>query len=267
MKSIFFVPSNRPEFFEKASKFDCNLIVFDLEDAIGEGQIKQGVLNILNYIELFKKDQRKYIRIDSLDYVSTLNATAKLAIDGYMVPKFEGYQVIDHILNISPDAEIILLIETVKGFQKLSQVISFQTDNIKGVAFGAEDYCQSMRCNDNLTNLLFARTRIIEAARVYGIDAYDTIYPFINDDEGFCNSLINARDMGFDGKLIIHPRQLNLFNKEKDNNLFELNKIVCEYEENLKNGRTVSVINGRIYERNHIDSIKRKISEIIKEHK
>jgi len=262
MKSLFFVPSNRAEFFNKAAELDCDAVIFDLEDAIAPDQITQGLDNIRNNIHFFKNKQKKYVRIDSENFLSTLDAISNIAVDGYVIPKFETREVLNVIVDRNPNAEIILLVETVKGFQRLTDGLIPEMKNIKGLAFGAEDYCQDMGCSDSFFNLLFARTRLIEAARMNGIEAYDTIYPFIRDDDGFLKSLHNARDMGFDGKMLIHPGQLDLFNKEKDENLSELVHIAQEYDANLNKGITVSVINGRIYERNHIDHIKRKISEM-----
>lgn len=259
MKSLFFVPSNRPDFFKKASVFDCDVVIFDLEDAIAPDQINQGLSNIRNLAGLFKGEQKKYIRIDRSCYEPVLDALPDLPVNGYVIPKFETAEVLDSILRYDAKAEIVLLIETVKGFQRLSEGLVPEVKNIKGLAFGAEDYCQSMGCTDNFFNLLFARTRLLETARMLGIEAYDTIYPGIRDNEGFLKSLIKTREMGFDGKMLIHPGQLDIFNKEKSSDILLMKAIVSEYGNNLKNGITVSVINGRIYERNHIEHMKSKI--------
>jgi len=267
MRSIFFVPSNRLDFFKNASTLACDAIIFDLEDAIGPDQVSEGILNIKNNMNLFKKKQKKYIRIDPLNYKSTVEETLNLPIDGYVIPKFENMEAFHFIVGLNDKAKIILLVETALGFHRLTADIGLFTKNIEGLAFGAEDYCNDMGCADNFSNLLFARMRLIEIARILKIDAYDTIYPFIKDDDGFIDSLKKTSDQGFDGKMLIHPAQLNLFNKIKSSKLNELQKIVAEYENNLLFGKTVLVINGRIYERNHIEHMKKKITEITAESK
>jgi len=259
MRSLFFIPANNHRYFEKAVNLDADLFIFDLEDSIHKDQISSGIDNIRQHVDNFDDKAEKYIRIDRDLFKKCIDETADLDIDGYVIPKFEGVEEIQYIEKNLPDKKCIPLIETVKGFFNMSDVLLKYRNRLAGLAFGAEDYCQDVGCLDKRENLLSAKIRIIEMARYLKIDAYDTIYPYIRDDEGFLNEAVFSSDLGFDGKMIIHPDQLSVlgkYNQEVQQNLIE---IVREYEKNLKDGRTVSVINGRIYERNHIKAIKNKL--------
>ena len=142
------------------------------------------------------------------------------------------------------------------------EVLKYHKEKLDGLAFGAEDYSLDIGCINTAENLLFAKIRIVEMARFLGIDAYDTIYPYVRDEIGFLKELKRTLSLGFDGKMIIHPNQLTVFNNHESFCLQDQIDIVTEYEKNMLAGKTISVINGRIYERTHIEKIKRVLSEL-----
>lgn len=258
MKAFFFVPANNERFLHKASAdIVPENVIFDLEDSIAESQIDQSIDNIAVFCEKFSRSN-KYIRIDSRYSKYCIDRTSALDISGYVVPKVENNEIVNYIFSRKKELRTILLIETLKGLRDIENILKF-SENVQGLAFGGEDYCLETGCSRTPSNLLFARMRIIETARLHELEAYDTIYPFINDTAGFNDELSDNFEMGFDGKMVIHPLQLDLFKEFDSRKSAELNDIINRYEENVKNGKTVLVHKGRIYERNHISKLKKLV--------
>jgi citrate lyase subunit beta/citryl-CoA lyase len=110
--------------------------------------------------------------------------------------------------------KLMAAIETPKGVLN-AYAIAVSSSRLIGIALGAEDYVTSMKTRryDDGTELLFARSMIVNAARAAGIYALDTVYTDLNNEEGFIREVGLIKQLGFDGKSIISPRQIDPVNK------------------------------------------------------
>jgi citrate lyase subunit beta/citryl-CoA lyase len=132
--------------------------------------------------------------------------------------------------------------------------IAIASKRMMGIALGAEDYCANLKTQRTPggDELLLARQTIVVAARAAGIDALDTVYSNLNDMETFRREVELIKTLGFDGKSIINPRQIQIVNevfapKEKD--IQKAQTIIAAIREAEKRGSGVIAVNGKMVDR------------------
>ena len=123
-----------------------------------------------------------------------------------------------------------------------------------GIALGAEDYCANLKTQRSPegTELLFARQQIVVAARAAGIDALDTVYSNLNDMETFRREVELIKQLGFDGKSIINPRQIEIVNEvfaPTEKAIEKAKTIIAAIKEAEKRGSGVIAVNGKMVDR------------------
>ncbi len=259
MRNILFVPSNKEKYVQKAANLKLDMLAFDLEDSILEIEYCQSIDNIRKYFGMPHSQAKVFIRIDPQYYKDQIEDTKSFGIDGYIIPKVEDAIIPQYINKVDTNLKLLLLFESVKGFFELENVIR-ASRRLYALGFGGEDYCLDFNCERDERNFLYPRLKILVSAKLHNLLAFDTIYPFYDDIEGFEREVKCAISMGFDGKMLIHPMQLETFEKVKTEDSDELQKIIDEFEKNVGNGNSVLKYKGRIYERNHI----RKFKEILR---
>lgn len=132
--------------------------------------------------------------------------------------------------------------------------IATASKRMMGIALGAEDYSANLKTQRTKegTELQLARETIVVAARAAGIDALDTVFSNLNDMEAFRNEVELIKRMGFDGKSIINPRQIEIINevfapKEKD--IEKARTILAAIKEAAEKGSGVIAVNGKMVDR------------------
>jgi len=259
MRSILFVPTNKEKYIQKAANLKLDILAFDLEDSILENEYYPSIDNIRRYFGMTHGQAKIFIRIDPRYYEEQINDTRSFGIDGYIVPKVEGAIIPQYISSFDTRFKQMLLFESVKGFSELENVVAV-SKGIYALGFGGEDFCLDLNCERNETNFLYPRLKVLMCGKLHNILTFDTVYPFYDDAEGFAKELRYAISMGFDGKMLIHPIQLEVLEKVETKNMDEYKKIIDEFEKSVRNGNSVLKYRGRIYERNHI----RKFKEMLK---
>lgn len=259
MKSVFFVPANNKKYLDNIKNLNADIIVIDLEDSILKNEYEKSIKNIKNLFKEKKVNKDIYIRVDIKDYVRQLEDTRNLYITGYMIPKVENALVAQYINKINFSFKLILLIESIRGLMNIENIIN-TSKNVLGIGLGGEDYCLDFECERNPKSLYYPRIKILNYSKIYNILSFDTIYPFYDNKEGFQKELEDNISMGFEGKMLIHPDQLEIFNILKNKKLEEMKKIIELFKENTQKGKSILKYNGRIYERTHI----KKYKEIVK---
>src|SRR5262249_52360057 len=140
-----------------------------------------------------------------------LATASEMPIDGIVVPKIES---IDDLNGFKTAAQIIGLIETGRGVVNVENIAQAANPNLVALAFGAEDFITDVggqRSTDGL-EVLYARSRVVLAARVAGIQALDQVFVNIRDDETFLHDAEFGRHLGYSGKMCIVPRQIEIAN-------------------------------------------------------
>lgn len=257
--SLLFIPFNKTKFFYNESVNQADAIIIDFEDSVEYtsnnvciDEIAKGLDNLSRKVVIAR------IGID--DYADISKSLMYSNFDGVMVPKYAFTKDIINVIEdlIANNKKVYLLIENAKGLLDLQFVLSQY--KVDGVFFGSEDYISNLNAIRTVNNLLYARSTIINLAKTFNVPCYDTIYPFLNDEEGFKEEVKLAFEMGFDGKMAIHPCQIPVINemfKVTPDKVLEYKDLIDRYNESTqKNNSKVMVIDGSVIEPPHIGRMK-----------
>lgn len=257
--SLLFIPFNKTKFFYNESINQADAIIVDFEDSVEYSsnnvcidEIAKGLDNLSRKVVIAR------IGID--DYADISKSLIYSNFDGVMVPKYAFTKDIINVIEdlIANNKKVYLLIENAKGLLDLQFVLSQY--KVDGVFFGSEDYISNLNAIRTVSNLLYARSTIINLAKAFNVPCYDTIYPFLKDEEGLKEEVKLAFEMGFDGKMAIHPNQIPIINeifKVTTEKILEYKDLIEQYNEfTLKSNSKVMVIDGSVIEPPHIGRMK-----------
>jgi citrate lyase beta subunit len=255
LKSLIFVPAT-DRFLSKLKGTAAEAVIFDLEDSIVENEKEKALQILEQYLTNNPLKVKTYIRINRDRETAELARLAKYKFDGYMIPKFESTSFIDNNKAVIGNREIIALIETPKGLVKIEDVVS--NEAVTAIAFGAEDYTCTVNMKNDLTTLSYAKSRIVMYASAYQKFAYDTPSFNYKDLKKFEADVEVSGDMGFSGKLAIHPDQVPIINKVFNHHNYAYIQYIIEQFRLSNTG--VLKLDGRIYEKPHIEHLKKIIA-------
>ena len=228
-RSLLFIPANNPNMIINGGILWADCLIFDLEDAVSPAE-KDAARDLLqNALETvdFMNCQR-IVRINGLDtpyWQEDLTAVLPERPDAILLPKTGGaadIKTIDKALCaledtfgvVQGETKVIALLETAQGIENAA-AIAEASDRMVGLFLGAEDYAANIHCTRTLagTEILYARSRVINAARAAGIEPYDTPFIHVDDLEGLEKDAILAKELGFSGKAAISPGHISEINK------------------------------------------------------
>lgn len=224
LRSLLFVPGHNKKLLQSASRSDADAIIIDLEDSVPKSNKAMARKVAFEKLEegLFR-DRLVFVRINrGEDFNLDIDAFASSFITGFVLPKVEWWGNInefDHKLKaietkrglILNSLKIIPLIETTCGVLH-ALGIALASSRVIAVAFGSEDYIADLEgvyqpCPKG-TTFNTPRAIIAMSARAAKIIPIDTVYPDISDLSGFDTFVSNSRSLGFEGSLILHPKQI-----------------------------------------------------------
>ena len=244
LRSMLFVPGNSMRMISKAATLPADAIIFDLEDAVPIPDKSTARIFVRDSLNIIKSDGHyTFVRLNALATKLTeedLKSVTVKGLDGVMLAKTESapdiVELDDMITRIEKDSsltsqniKIIPQIESAKGVVN-SYNIATASKRVVALAFGSGDYYRDLgRSVDSLsqeqTELLYARSQIVNSSVAAGIQAIDTVFfGLLTDKESFMSETMLAVRLGFKGKLLIHPMQI-----EPVNNAFSPSPEEIEY--------------------------------------
>lgn len=266
-RSMMFVPGNNPGMIRDAHIYGADSIMFDLEDSVAYTEKDAARLLVFNALRSLNFGSREtVVRINDLSSglgIEDLEAVVRAGVQVVRLPKTDSAQdVIDcerEIARIERESGIpvgttgmMAAIESANGVLNAAE-IARASDRLIGIALGAEDYVTDLKTtrSDGI-ELLFARCMILNAARAAGIAALDTVYSDVNNEEGFLAEAMLIKKLGFDGKSVINPRQIEPLHRvfmpsEKDLNKARL--IMAAIEEASARGSGVASLKGKMIDK------------------
>ncbi|ANI31578.1 citrate lyase subunit beta [Yersinia entomophaga] len=225
-RSMLFVPGANAAMVSNAFIYQADAIMFDLEDSVilrEKDAARRLVFHALQH-PLYQEVET-IVRVNALDSLyglDDLEAVVRGGTDIVRLPKTDDAQdVIDMESEIARiEAEcgrepgstgMLAAIESAQGITQ-ALAIAQSSPRLIGIALGAEDYVRNLRTERSAegVELLFARCSILQAARAVGIQAFDTVYSDANNEAGFLQEAALIKQLGFDGKSLINPRQIEL---------------------------------------------------------
>ncbi|MFC1932717.1 HpcH/HpaI aldolase/citrate lyase family protein [Chloroflexota bacterium] len=263
-RAALFTPANIPGMINATVAVGSDSIIFDLEDSVPLEEkdaariLLREALKSLDFLkekkviirvnepttDFFDADIAEVVPLGNYPLILPKASVASIVTADKKLKKIEGNYGLDYQVSLIPTIETPLGIESVNEILKSS-------GRITGVNFGAEDFTTEMGVarlfEDN--QLLYARSRIAIAARAADVEAMDTPFPDIDDIEGLKKEATIARQLGFTGKMAIHPSQIDTIHgiftppqQEIDNAL----KIVKAFAEAEKVGKGAVVVDGKM---------------------
>jgi citrate lyase subunit beta/citryl-CoA lyase len=218
-QTLLFVPADRPDMLAKAPGRGADAIVVDLEDAIAPASKAAARAGLATHLREGRSAGASAVcvRINAVGEGAEedLAALAGCRLDAVMVPKAAtaagielARKAIDVNLDDGESTGLIPQVESVRGILGLESLVA--TARLSGVAFGGEDFCVDLGVarSDESLELLVPRALLALHARDAGLLAIDTVFTAIGDEAGLVREATIARQLGFSGKLLIHPAQV-----------------------------------------------------------
>lgn len=229
LRTLLSVPGNRQNMIEKAGSLPTDVLVLDLEDSVPAAEKANARAMVRDAVTgPILKGQRVFVRINSIGsglMEDDLEAVITPGIDGINIPKPNSADDIKKVEAIVERLEkergiekghikLTPWVETAKGLINAFEIAS-ASPRIVGIIFGAEDFTldTGMQRTEGGEELLYPRTMVVVAAKAADVIAIDTPYNNFKDDEGLIREATLARNLGFEGKYIIHPSQIEPVNQ------------------------------------------------------
>ena len=249
LRSLLFAPGNHPRKVEKVFQVGADVVILDLEDAVA---ITEKPATRATIVDALKKQRRGlgYVRVNSLDTEFAWGDFAGVVgawVDGIVLPKVETadqLQTVDWLLAQLErengmeigSIDLLPIIETGLGLYNI-EAITMAGTRVKRVSFGAGDFTRDLNLvwTGPEQELAYARGRIVLASRAAGIEPpIDSVFIDLKDREHLELSTQKALEFGFQGKLCIHPDQVNLVNDVFTPDVAEVTRakrIIAAFEE------------------------------------
>src|SRR5690625_992025 len=270
-KSWFFIPGSKDKFLAKSTDLKADIIIFDLEDSVVQAEKAAAREKIMPWLNNPDIHSKKYVRVNELNstyYIDDVKAVAGGHLDGVVLPKAaeaDDIKILDYLLTVFEkqnnlkmnDIKIVPLIETGKGMMNAMEIAS--SPRVEALAFGAEDYMLDVSIpGDNNQSLLHARSTLVAASSAAGINPpVDSVFTDFKDEEGLRKASALSRGLGFQGRLVIHPKQIEAVNEvyaPTSSEVEEAEKIVDAFESSADEGEGAIEVEGKmidppVYER------------------
>lgn len=265
LRTLLFVPGNRSNMIEKARPLPADVLVLDLEDSVPlaeKGAARALVKDSLPGLAL--EHQKVFVRINSIVTglaEEDLEAVVSEGLDGITIPKAESAADVGQVEQIIQSLEkerglgqgsiqLIPWIETAKGLVRIVEIAGSSL-RLVGIAFGADDYTRDMGIErtKEATEQFYVRSAIAVAARAADVMALDTPWVDFRDEEGLVRDAKLARQLGFQGKFLIHPSQIEPVNQIFQPSAEEVanaRRVVEAFEEAEAKGSASTSLDGRM---------------------
>ncbi|BDU74110.1 HpcH/HpaI aldolase/citrate lyase family protein [Mesoterricola silvestris] len=228
-RSLLYVPGNMPGMLQNIPVFEADVVMIDLEDAVPLQEKDAARLLARNFLRSYTdRNKEMFVRINGLDTPYALDDLREILPalpDGIRLPKADNPEVVEKLDTLLTEQEeqlgleighfkIIPSIESAQGVLN-SVATAVSSPRLVALAFGAEDFTASMEIDRTKTGeeLFSARTQIVWAAKAAGLQVIDTIFPDVNDMEALRTETALIKRLGFTGKSLVNPRQIEIIHE------------------------------------------------------
>lgn len=277
-RTMMFLNAQKASLVKDAYVYKPDSIIFDLEDAVAETQKDSARIALYNALKSIDyKGIELVVRINGLDtphFKEDIRAAVAGGIHTVRVPKTETPEDVLAAEKEIEKAEkefgvpvgqtlMMAAIETPLGVMKAYELAK-SSERLMGISFGAGDYVRTMRTTRSAegVELLGARTQVVIAARAAGIMCFDTVYLDVDNMEGFANEVRLIKQLGFDGKSIISPKQIPITHQifaPTQAEIAKAEKTIRAIDEYAKDGIGVFTVEGQMIDIAMLEGAKRTI--------
>ena len=268
-RSVLYIPGSKDRALDKARSLPVDAIIFDLEDAVSP-ESKVGARGTLKAAldQGGYGNRYKIIRINGLDTewgAEDIAALRDAPADAILVPKVNSAADIDAVQTLlGNDTPIWAMIETPASVLNSNEIAAHPA--LEGFVAGTNDLAKELNCRtrpDRLPMQMSLQMMLL-AARGNDVIAVDGVYNQFKDEEGLRAECDQGRDLGFDGKTLIHPAQVAVTNEcfaPSEAELDLARRQIEAFEEVEKSGQGVAVVDGKIVENLHVETAKKTLAK------
>ena len=277
-RTMMFLNAQKPGLIKDPYIYKPDSIMLDLEDAVAENQKDAARFSLYHALKEFNYiGCERVVRINGLDtpyWEEDIHCAVAGGCDAIRIPKTESALDVQRVETVVEECEkkygipeghtlIMAAIESARGVMKALDICE-ASERLFGIALSGGDYTKDLQTHITGTGLelMGARQNMIIAARAAGVQCFDTVYTNLDDMEGFRHDVETIHLMGFDGKSIINPRQINIVHEiftptQKD--IIFAEKVVKEIDEKKAQGIGVFTVDGKMIDIAFYDGAKRTI--------
>ncbi len=267
-RSVLYIPAARERALDKARDLAADAIIFDLEDAVAPEE-KPRARDLLAEV-LSRADygaRARIVRVNGLDTPWGADDLAAFAghggVDAVLVPKVNTAADLDAVAT-RVAAPLWAMMETARGCLNAAAIAAHP--RLQGMVMGTNDLARELgaRFRPDRLPLMAGLGACLLAAKAEGRVIIDGVYNAFKDDDGLRAECEQGRDMGFDGKTLIHPAQLDIANAAfapSDDEVTLAHRQIAAYGEALARGEAVAVVDGKIVENLHIVTAKAMLAK------
>lgn len=265
-RSALYIPGSKPRALEKARILPADVILFDLEDAVAPDAKEDARATLIAVLaeENSYAPRLRVVRINGLDTAWGLDdakAVQAMRCDAVLLPKVASPADVDVLARVIPDHPLWAMMETPQGILNAASVAAHP--RIAGLVMGTNDLAKDLNTRGRAA-LTTALQMSVLAARAAGIVVLDGVYNAFQDEVGLRTECKEGRDMGFDGKTLIHPAQIAVANTVFAPSQAELDlarRQIDAFAQVEAAGQGVAVVDGHIVESLHIETARATLAK------
>ncbi|MCW2680369.1 MAG: putative acyl-CoA lyase [Frankiales bacterium] len=268
LRSVLYMPSSNARALEKAKTLPADAIIFDLEDAVAPDAKEVAREQACAAVQSGEYGGRTLtIRCNGLDTPwgqADLEAAAAARPHAVVIPKVSGP---DHLAQVAaavgPDTRIWAMVETPSAIFSVREIAAHPQVDV--LVMGTNDLAKELRAQlvPGRAPLLPHLATALLAAREAGIEVLDGVYNDVKDAEGFVAEARQGYEMGFDGKTLVHPSQVEPANDvwaPDEADVAHARRVIEAFEEAEREGKGVVTVDGRMIENLHVENARRTLA-------
>ena len=262
------MPGSNARALEKARTLPADVLVFDLEDAVAPEMKVEARAQVAATIKAGGYGHREIVvRVNALGTPwgrDDLAAAAAAGADAVLLPKVEAADTVSAALAVLSAPPVWCMLETPRGILNAPSIAA-ASPRVSALVMGTSDLTKDLHARHTRERLplLTSLQVCVLAARSAGITALDGVHLDLDDDAGFAAACRQAANFGFDGKTLIHPKQVALANEvfaPAAGDVDWARRVIAAHTEALTHGRGVAVLDGRLIENLHVDDARRVLA-------
>ncbi len=258
-RSVLYIPGSKDRALEKARGLPVDAIIFDLEDAVAADEKENARETLGAALAAGGYGSRvKVVRINGLDTEwgrADATAVRQMDADAVLLPKVDSAADVDALAAITGDLPIWAMMETPRGMLNAAEIAAHPL--MAGFVMGTNDLAKELqtRFRPDRLPMVTSLGLCLLAAKAEGLIIVDGVYNAFKDAEGLAAECAQGRDMGFDGKTLIHPAQVEVANAAfapSESEIDLAQRQITAFEEVEAQGQGVAVVDGKIVENLHV---------------
>ena len=271
IRSALYMPGANQRAMDKARTLPCDAVVFDLEDAVAPEMKERARRQVLAQAAAGGYGERRIIvranGIESPWGAADLQALGEAGVEAVCLPKVDSADQLEQAVDAlrragAPDSlRVWAMIETPLGVHNV-EAICAAAPELEALLMGATDLSHQLRTphRPDRLGLLYALSKCVNAGRMHGITLLDSVFLDIRNPEAFREDCERGRALGFDGKTLIHPSQIDIANDVfgfSDAQVEHARRVIAAWNAAEAEGKGVAVLDGKLVETMHVDEARR----------